>query len=100
MKKEIKWINCAKLVAILAVMIDHTNGILYTNPDIAMLSYFSVSLFIIISGMMSFFSNERHEELKWFQIFIRSSKNILLAYLIANAVYLIYITKYWFECQI
>lgn len=60
-RKEIKWINCAKAMAILAVMIDHTNGILYTNHNVALASYFSVSLFVIISGMMSFLSNERHE---------------------------------------
>lgn len=58
--KTIKWIDCAKCLAILAVMTDHTNGILYTNQDIAYASYFSVSLFIIIAGMMSFLSNERH----------------------------------------
>ena len=33
--KEIKWINCAKAIAIIAVLVDHTNGILYSNPNIA-----------------------------------------------------------------
>lgn len=56
MKQEIKWINCAKAVAVFAVLIDHTNGILYTNANIAMASYYSVSLFILISGMLSFTS--------------------------------------------
>lgn len=56
MKQEIKWINCAKAIAIFAVLIDHTNGILYTNANIAMASYYSVSLFILISGMLSYIS--------------------------------------------
>ncbi len=56
MKQEIKWINCAKAVAVFAVLIDHTNGILYTNANIAMASYYLVSLFILISGMLSFTS--------------------------------------------
>lgn len=41
--REVKWINCAKLVAILAVMTDHTYSLLYTDLGINMLSYFSVS---------------------------------------------------------
>lgn len=56
MKQEIKWINCAKAVAVFAVLIDYTNGILYTNANIAMASYYLVSLFILISGMLSFTS--------------------------------------------
>lgn len=90
--KEVKWINCAKFVAVLAVITDHTYGVLYTNYNIALASYFSVSLFIIISGMMCFLSNERHE-LGWFQTFVRSSKNIIVAYLLANFIYLIRINK-------
>lgn len=86
--KEVKWINCAKFLAIIAVITDHTNRVLYSNYDIAMASYFSVSLFIIISGMMCFLSNERHE-LSWFQTFVRSSKNIIVAYLLANFIYLV-----------
>lgn len=93
-RKEIKWINCAKMMAILAVMTDHTIGVLHNNNNIALASYFSVSLFIIISGMMSFSSNERHE-LSWFQTFVRSSRKIVVAYLVANAVYLIWITHYF-----
>lgn len=55
--KQILWLNCSKTVAVLAVLVDHTNGVLYTNQDIAYASYFSVSLFIIISGLTSYFSN-------------------------------------------
>lgn len=28
---DTEWINGAKFIAILAVMVDHTNGVLYTN---------------------------------------------------------------------
>lgn len=90
--KEVKWINCAKFLAIIAVITDHTNRVLYSNYDIAMASYFSVSLFIIISGMMCYLSNERHE-LSWFQTFLRSSKNIIGAYLCANFIYLVCIQQ-------
>lgn len=92
--KTIKWIDCAKCLAILAVMTDHTNGILYTNQDIAYASYFSVSLFIIIAGMMSFLSNERHN-LNCLQTFWHSSKKMIIGYLLANVIYLVFATKYF-----
>lgn len=94
MGEKIKWVDCAKCLAILAVMIDHTNGILYTNSNIAIASYFSVSLFIIISGMMSFISNSKHE-LNWVQTFVRSSKKIVISYLIANIIYLVYMSGFF-----
>lgn len=42
------WIDCAKAIAIMAVAVDHCNGMLYTNPIIAQASYFSVSLLSLI----------------------------------------------------
>ncbi len=83
---QIKWINCAKMVAILAVMIDHTQGILYTNPKIGLASYFSVSLFIIISGMTSYSSYCR-KNTKWKSI--HKCGNILLDYAVATFIYLV-----------
>lgn len=61
--REVVWLNCAKFVAIFAVMIDHTNGILYTNQEVAWASYFSVSLFILISGITSYKTRMRY--MKW-----------------------------------
>lgn len=89
---EIKWINCAKFLAIIAVIIDHTHGVLYANHRISLFSFFSVSLFIIISGMMCYLSNEKHG-LSWLETFVRSSRNIVVAYLLANFIYLIYIQR-------
>ncbi len=54
-----KWINYAKFVAILAVLVDHSSGVLYQNRDIIIASYFSVSLFVILLGMTSFYSYEK-----------------------------------------
>lgn len=48
---RIQWIDCAKAVAIVAVLIDHNSGLLYKNPAIERASYFSVSLFILLSGI-------------------------------------------------
>ena len=89
-KKQIKWLNCAKCFAILAVIIDHTRGVLYTNPKIGVAAYFSVSLFILIAGMTSYMSNLRHNGSK--NIFLRSSKKIIISYCFATFIYLVYYT--------
>lgn len=86
-KQQITWINGAKFIAILAVMTDHTYEVLYTNPDIAYASYFSVSLFIILSGMTSYLADTRHIT-NWGGV-IRSCKNIVTAYCIAVVIYMI-----------
>lgn len=51
------WIDCAKAIAIMAVAVDHCNGMLYTNPIIAQASYFSVSLFVLLSGLTAWISD-------------------------------------------
>ena len=83
--KQIKWINCAKFVAIFAVMIDHTGGILYDNQSIKIGSYFSVSLFILISGMLCYSSNKRND-LDYVHTVLKSCKKIVISYLIATFI--------------
>ncbi len=53
------WIDCAKLLAILGVLIDHCKGILYEGETVQYLSFFSVSVFFFLSGMTSYYSLER-----------------------------------------
>lgn len=59
---RIKWIDCAKAVAIIAVVLDHCNGLLYTNALIAQSSYFSVSLFVLLSGMSANLSSSNRKK--------------------------------------
>lgn len=95
-KKQIEWINGAKFVAILAVLVDHTYGILYNNPDIAKATYFSVALFVLLSGMTSYLSDMRYmkngEGGGWAKRFICSCKKMLGAYCVATVFYLIIMT--------
>lgn len=53
------WLDCLKFLAIIAVAIDHCNQFLYTDPLIALSSWFSVSLFILCSGCGVFFNKNR-----------------------------------------
>lgn len=89
--KRITWINCAKFVAILAVLVDHTYGTLYDDSNIQLLSWFSVSLFILLSGMTIYMSIERHP-MGWMKTGFRLSKKIISAYCLSVVVY--YIVMY------
>lgn len=91
--KEIKWINCAKFAAIMAVLTDHTFNYLYTNPVINIFSYYSVSLFILVSGILCYSSLTRHSDTV-LKTFIRFSKKIVGAYLFA--VFIVQIFNYRF----
>ena len=91
--KQIVWLNCSKFVAILAVMLDHTNKILYQSSDIAYASYFSVELFVILSGMTSYLSDLRHEKESWRETFIRSCKKIVVSYCVAVVLYMLVGTR-------
>ena len=53
------WIDVCKFFAIMGVLINHVNGILYTNQFFAWLSFYSVSLFILVSGYNTFLSYNR-----------------------------------------
>lgn len=90
-----EWINCAKFIAILAVIADHTNGVLYTDTRIALASYFSVTVFIFLSGITSFYSNHRHENNPVVKDTLRRIKGILVPYAVATLLYQIVAVKFW-----
>lgn len=55
-KQRLEWISGAKFIAIMAVVIVHCNGLMYTSNYIAMATSFSVTLFILLSGIGTYFS--------------------------------------------
>lgn len=55
-KKRIFWLDFGKFIAILAVLLDHSSGLLYKTPLIQRATFFSVSLFILTSGITSYYS--------------------------------------------
>lgn len=97
-KTQLKWLNCSKAFATLAVITDHTNQILYSNQDIAYASYFSVSLFILIAGITSYMSNENKVEKQnkgFIASYLHSIKKIVYAYLISVAVQMFFQLGYF-----
>ena len=86
-KRSIVWIDCAKFLAILAVLIDHGKGILYEGETIQYISFFSVSVFFFLSGMTSWYSLERKKEEETFVHWTaRRLWRITVPYLVAVAV--------------
>ena len=84
-KERTQWIDVAKFLAIIAVMMDHTYCVLYTRQDVAQGTYFSVSLFILLAGITMFWSLSNHK-LTFKSWVIGRIKGILGPYLIASAV--------------
>ena len=60
MDTRTKWVDVAKFMAIVAVMIDHTIGILYSDGYIQFFSFYSVSLFILIMGITTMWSYSKN----------------------------------------
>lgn len=51
-EERTKWIDVAKAIAIMAVMTDHMYYTLYSSQSIVYATYFSVSLFILVMGLL------------------------------------------------
>lgn len=85
--KKFIWIDCAKALAIFAVLIDHTNGVLYHNSGIGVISFYSVSVFILVMGITTYISEMRYkDENVWDRIKKRIGK-IFWPYAAATFVY-------------
>lgn len=92
-----KWINVGKFLAILAVMVDHTNGVLYINQGIAYGSYFSVSLFILLMGITTYYSYEKSKITLGKKVMQRI-KGIAIPYIVATVISSIFI-YHFFDLQ-
>lgn len=88
-RERIEWIDFTKGIAIVAVMIDHLSGIIYTHDPLKYASFFSVSVFIILSGITSYL-NGNCETMSYYAIEVwKKCKKIVGAYLIAVLIYLL-----------
>lgn len=84
-KKTIPWISCAKFMAIFGVLISHSWRILKINEEYVWGVTYCVSLFILISGLLSYRSNVHHNY-TYIQSIVHSLKKIIIAYLIATFI--------------
>jgi fucose 4-O-acetylase-like acetyltransferase len=87
-----QWIDIGKCIAILAVIVDHCFGFLYHHPAIAHFSYFSVTLFVFMGGVTSYYSNRRHRAERGPRETLRRVNTLLIPYAVATAVCLVLAT--------
>lgn len=94
LSKRVYWVDVAKLLAVVAVIMDHTYGILYSNERVAYASYYSVSLFILMMGVTSYWSYSKNdkgvsEKVK------KKCWEIIAPYLVATFIYSVFADKYF-----
>ena len=63
-----RWIDIGKSFAIFAVLTDHLCGTLYTRSSIIYSSFFSVSLFILLMGVTTYWTFDKKNETIWKEI--------------------------------
>jgi len=91
--QRVLWVDLAKTVAIIGVIIDHTKALYNNNIRIAYFSYYNVSLFIFLMGVTSYWSSKKQSGEKVQKRILKSCKNILIPYIIATFVYSVLIDR-------
>lgn len=86
-QEKILWIDCVKFIAIFAVIMDHTRNILYTNAVIQTVSFFSVTVFVFLSGVTSYYSVKRHKDRNLVHEIGRRLGIIVWPYMVATLIY-------------
>lgn len=93
-RDRIKWVDAAKFVAIIAVLIDHTNEILYSNTHVLYFSYYSVSLFIITMGITTVCTYNRNRDPLLRKIW-QKCIGIMRPYSVATIIYAVFLYKFF-----
>lgn len=81
------WVDVAKFVAIIGVLTDHSYLVLYKNECVSYSSFYSVSLFVLMMGVVAYWSMEREFGGKKT---LKKCTKMLGVYLIATFVYCIF----------
>lgn len=95
-EKHYEWIDFAKSIAIIAVILDHTFGITYKNDVLHYHTAFSVTLFIFLAGITASISIGKHDKNDKNYLF-RRIKVIFIPYFFATLVYSIYNNNFMFD---
>lgn len=94
-QERVLWIDCIKFVAILAVITNHLQNIAYSSGLIESASFFSVTVFVLASGITSFYSIQRHIECSVWTELGRKLRAILIPYMIATFLYQIVFERFF-----
>lgn len=87
-----RWIDIAKTIAIIGVLTDHLKGTLYSTNSIQRISFFSVTLFILLMGITTYNSFDT-SLLPIYKKVIKRIVGIVLPYIIACFVFCVAIDR-------
>ncbi|NQX47280.1 acyltransferase [Paenibacillus tritici] len=93
------WIDFAKAIAIMAVILDHSFGLLYTSQTFQLHTVFSVTLFVLLSGITSSIAINRNPKINK-QIIMKRLSRILVPYFFATAIIITYYNNFVFDYRI
>lgn len=95
-KQRYEWVDIMKAVAILAVILNHTVGLIFESQLILLHTGFSVTLFIFLSGITSSISISNKEEVNLKYLWNRL-KSPVASYIVASFVYHVFVSNYRFD---
>lgn len=91
-----RYIDFLKGLAIIAVVIDHMYGVLYTDYRIQLISFYSVTLFIFLAGVTSYISMEKKRLINYdFRYILMRLKSIGVQYIIATIIITTYTMRFF-----
>ena len=84
--RRTEWVDVAKCLAILAVLVDHTYNTLYTNVVVRTATSYSIGLFILMMGITSYWSYQRYQGSVAVKV-RRSCWKLICPYIVASMFY-------------
>lgn len=87
-----EWIDFLKALAMIAVILNHTYNIIFTNRILLLHTIFSVTMFVFIGGITASASIERQKEINSAYL-IRRISSILIPYVFAALIFNLYTYK-------
>lgn len=95
-RKRVGLIDFLKGMAMLAVVVDHSHMVLYTNLNIKNLSLYSVTLFVFLSGITAYLSMESKNVITYDKSYVwKRIKNILIPYAVATFISLCVMNRFF-----
>ncbi|MGG4144496.1 acyltransferase [Paenibacillus algorifonticola] len=86
------WIDFLKALAMIAVVLNHTYNIIFTDRVLLLHTIFSVTMFVFVAGITAAISIDRQKEVKP-KFIMRRISGILIPYTLAALMYNLYVYK-------
>lgn len=86
-KERLPYLDFMKGIAVIAVIIDHSYGMLYSDQNIQLLTFFSVGIFVLVAGVTNTLSLLNNKgAISWKKYYLTRLRRLLVPYSIATSV--------------